>query len=128
MDVEYWGLQQHRLHGRVAPVRAEYGLPIFRLTSSGLSQAVTGDGRVVAQAPMPGSGVLLTAHLSLAGPGRRPLDRWLAPACTGITGLVLVVLLAAARRPPRAPGPGNPNTVLPARAKSFNYKALGLTP
>jgi apolipoprotein N-acyltransferase len=103
MDVEYWGLQQHRLHGRVAPVRAaEYGLPIFRLTSSGLSQAVTGDGRVVAQAPMPGSGVLLTAHLPLAGPGTRPLDRWLAPACTGITGLVLVVLLAAARRPPRA--------------------------
>jgi predicted amidohydrolase len=36
MDVADWGLRQHELHARVAPVRAaEYGIPIFRLASSG---------------------------------------------------------------------------------------------
>src|SRR5215469_12507991 len=41
MDVVDWGKRQHQLHALVAPVRAaEYGLPIFRLASSGISQAV----------------------------------------------------------------------------------------
>ncbi len=64
MDVEYWGRHQHELHTRVAPVRAaEYGIPIFRLASSGISQAVSGDGTVVAQASMPGNGDFLVAKL-----------------------------------------------------------------
>ncbi len=94
MDVEFWGRHQHELHSRVAPVRAaEYGLPIFRVASSGISQAVTGGGRVVAQTPMPGNGAILAASLRLPMRGSLPLDRWLAPICTGTTGLVLAGLL-----------------------------------
>ena len=41
MDVADWGRHQHELHARVAPVRAaEYGIPIFRVASSGISQGV----------------------------------------------------------------------------------------
>src|SRR4029077_6618928 len=57
MDVVDWGEGQHELHARVAPVRAaEYGLPIFRLASSGISQAVDRTGNVLAKAPCPGDG------------------------------------------------------------------------
>lgn len=94
MDVEYWGRHQHELHARVAPVRAaEYGIPIFRLTSSGISQAVDEAGQVVAQAPMPGNGAFLAARLSLPPNGVLPPDRFFAPICTGITVLVLLWLL-----------------------------------
>jgi apolipoprotein N-acyltransferase len=94
MDVEDWGRHQHELHARVAPVRAaEYGIPIFRLCSSGISQAVTGSGQVIAQAPMPGSGDILAATLRLPARGSLPLDRWLAPICVGITGVVMAILL-----------------------------------
>jgi apolipoprotein N-acyltransferase len=94
MDVEDWGRHQHELHTRVAPVRAaEYGLPIFRLASSGISQAVNAGGGLVAEAPMPGNGAFLAADLRLRSLGRLPLDRFLAPLCTAITALVLAVLL-----------------------------------
>jgi len=94
MDVEYWGRHQHELHTRVAPVRAaEYGIPIFRLASSGISQAVAGDGTVVAQAPMPGNGAFLAATLRLPSHGSLPLDRYLAPVCTALTALVTAALL-----------------------------------
>jgi len=97
MDVEYWGRHQHELHTRVAPVRAaEYGIPIFRLTSSGISQAVSVDGTVVAQAPMPGNGAFLAATLRLPPHGSLPLDRFLAPICTAITTLVTAALLLLA--------------------------------
>ena len=73
MDVEDWGRHEHELHARVAPVRAaEYGIPIFRLASSGISQAVAGGGQVVAKAPFPGSGEILSAKLRLA-------NAWFAP-------------------------------------------------
>ena len=94
MDVEEWGRHQHELHSRVAPVRAaEYGIPIFRLASSGISQAVHWDGTVVAQTSFPGSVEILSAKLLLPMRGSLPLDRWLAPVCTGITGVVLLTLL-----------------------------------
>jgi apolipoprotein N-acyltransferase len=94
MDVDDWGRHQHELHSRVAPVRAaEYGVPIFRLASSGISQAVTGGGYVVAQTSMPGSGEILAAQLRLPRHGTLPLDRLLAPLCTGITGMVIAWLL-----------------------------------
>ena len=97
MDVEFWGRHQHELHTRVAPVRAaEYGIPIFRLASSGISQAVAGDGTVVAQAPMPGNGAFLAADLRLPSRGTLPLDRYLAPVCTAITALITAVLLLLA--------------------------------
>jgi apolipoprotein N-acyltransferase len=95
MDVEEWGRHEHELHSRVAPVRAaEYGVPIFRLASSGISQAVTGGGQVVAKASVPGSGEILAAQLRLPRKGSLPVDRWLAPVCTGITAVILGWLLA----------------------------------
>ena len=94
MDVETWGRHQHELHSRVAPVRAaEYGVPIFRLASSGISQAVTGYGSVIAQTPMPGNGEILFAQLRLPRRGSLPLDRVFAPVCTAITAMILAVLL-----------------------------------
>jgi len=94
MDVEDWSRHEHELHTRVAPVRAaEYGLPIFRLSSSGISQAVSADGEVTAQAPMPGSGAFLSANLSLSLHPALPLDRYLAPLCTIIAALVTTALL-----------------------------------
>jgi apolipoprotein N-acyltransferase len=72
---------------------AEYGIPIFRLVSSGISQAVSGYGNVTAQTSFPGSVEILSAQLRLPMRGTLPLDRWLAPAGTGITALVLLTLL-----------------------------------
>ena len=94
MDVEEWGRHQHELHSRVAPVRAaEYGIPIFRLASSGISQAVHWDGTVVARTSFPGSLDILSAKLLLPMRGSLPLDRFLAPLCVGVTGIVTAMLL-----------------------------------
>jgi len=94
MDLEDWGRHQHELHARVAPVRAaEYGIPIFRLASSGISQAVTGGGHVIARTSFPGSVDILSAQLRLPMRGSLPLDRLLAPVCTGITAIVWLTLL-----------------------------------
>jgi apolipoprotein N-acyltransferase len=95
MDVADWGAHQHELHARVAPVRAaEYGIPIFRLASSGISQGVTGSGLVRATAPFPGEGEMIFFGVNL-NPRRRgslPLDRYLAPLCVGVTGLFVAWL------------------------------------
>jgi apolipoprotein N-acyltransferase len=97
MDVEYWGRHQHELHARVAPVRAaEYGIPIFRVASSGISQAVTGGGLVIAQTSIPGNGEIFSAQLRLSRQGSIPLDRCLAPLCTGSTGIITAALLLLA--------------------------------
>ena len=97
MDVEYWGRHQHELHARVAPVRAaEYGIPIFRVASSGISQAVTGGGNVVAQTSVGSYGEIFSAQLRLPRQGSIPLDRYLAPLCTGVTGIVTALLLLLA--------------------------------
>ena len=94
MDVEEWGRHEHELHARVAPLRAaEYGIPIFRLASSGISQAVNRDGDVIAQAPFPGSDDIIAAELPLFSRGSLPLDRYLAPICVGITTVVTAALL-----------------------------------
>jgi apolipoprotein N-acyltransferase len=94
MDVIDWGERQHRLHGRVAPMRAaEYGVPIFRLCSSGISQAVEGGGRVTAIAPFAKEGAVLGATMVLGQPGRRPLDHWLGPGAVGLTTLLVAVFL-----------------------------------
>jgi apolipoprotein N-acyltransferase len=97
MDVDEWGRHQHELHSRVAPVRAaEYGIPIFRVASSGISQAVSWTGNVIAQTKMPGEGEIFSAQLRLPMHGSLPMDRFLAPLCVGITGVVVVVLLLLA--------------------------------
>ncbi len=103
MDVEDWGWHEHQLHSRVAPVRAaDYGIPIFRLASSGVSQAVSGDGCVIAKTSFPGSLDILSAQLRLPARGALPLDRFLAPVCTGITAMVLLTLLILNWRDERA--------------------------
>jgi apolipoprotein N-acyltransferase len=93
MDAEDWGELEHRLHARVAPVRArEYGIPIFRLASSGISQLVDSRGRVVASAPFPGQGQTLEGRLVLGKAGRLPLDRYLAVPAVVAVGALLVYL------------------------------------
>ena len=106
MDVEDWGMRQHALHARIAPVRAaECRVPIFRLASSGISQAVDSTGRVLASAPYPGQGAIIAASLEIGAPRRLPLDRWLAPFASVVTGVVVLVLIASvwAKRPNRKP-------------------------
>ncbi len=99
MDVSDWGEDQHKLHARVAPVRAaEYGVPIFRLASSGISQWVGSDGRVRASAPFPGDEVKLVATLTMAPKGTLPLDRWLGPISAGVTGFLILRFVAKRMR------------------------------
>lgn len=106
MDVADWGEPEHTLHSRVAPLRAaEYGIPIFRVCSSGISQLVSRTGRVLASAPFPGEGEFIGGRLPLNAHPRLPLDRWLAPVCVGLTGLVLLAGLVPKRRPPKEVAP-----------------------
>ena len=90
MDVVEWGAQEHKLHAKIAPVRArEYGIPIFRVASSGASQLVAPDGRVIASAPFPGQGEQLAGLLPLGHTGSLPPDRYLAlPAVLAVLGLI----------------------------------------
>jgi apolipoprotein N-acyltransferase len=95
MDVQDWGAAEHRLHGHVAPVRAaEYGVPIFRVASSGISQLVDTDGRVLATAPCPGVNAQIAGTLELGRAGQLPMDRWLSPACVGACGALILWLIA----------------------------------
>jgi apolipoprotein N-acyltransferase len=90
MDAEDWGAHEHWLHAKIAPVRArELGVPIFRLASSGISQLVMADGRVVATAPFPGQEERIAGKLPMGPPGKQPLDRFLAPpAVICVVGLI----------------------------------------
>ncbi len=81
-----WGEYQHRLHARVAPVRAaEYGVPILRVASSGISQLVNASGTVLATAPFPGQGESFSGSLTLNSPRQKmrtlPSDRYLVWPC-----------------------------------------------
>lgn len=94
MDVVDWGLPQHVLHYRVAPMRAaEYGVPIFRLASSGISQFVNANGVVLAEASCPGVDESLYARLPLAERGALPFDRTLAPGCIVVSALFILFSL-----------------------------------
>jgi apolipoprotein N-acyltransferase len=100
MDVTDWGKPEHELHARVAPIRAaEYGVPIFRLASSGISQYVSPSGRVLAEAPYPGQGAMISATIELGGRGTWPLDRWLAPFANGVVGLIIILLVLSGKGP-----------------------------
>jgi apolipoprotein N-acyltransferase len=99
MDVADWGENQHRLHARVAPVRAaEYGVPIFRLCSSGISQCVARDGQILAAAPYPGEGEMMAGTLRLALPGALPLDRVLVRVALAVTSVLVLGLCVLAAR------------------------------
>lgn len=94
MDAADWGLRQHQLHARVAPVRAaEYGIPIFRVASSGISQLVDRTGVELERAGFPGDGEILGGDLQLSQYGSRPPDRWLAPICVWATGIFCIYSL-----------------------------------
>jgi apolipoprotein N-acyltransferase len=99
MDATYWGAYEHELHARIAPLRAaEYHIPIIRVASSGVSQIVSAYGGTMANAPYPGQGEMVTARMlypaDRSGHGRLPWDRYAAPVCVGLTGLVIIRLLA----------------------------------
>ena len=95
MDVADWGQHQHELHARIAPVRAaEYGIPIFRVASSGISQGVDKTGRVRASAPFPGEGETIFFGAHIGAKGSVPPDRLLARLCVFITGLFLLRTVA----------------------------------
>jgi apolipoprotein N-acyltransferase len=91
MDAQDWGEAEHRLHARTAPVRArEYGIPIFRLASSGISQLVDARGRVVASTNFPGQGERLEGRPTMGAAGRLPIDRYIAvPAVVAAVGLLV---------------------------------------
>ncbi len=93
MDLMDWGEHQHQLHARVAPVRAaEYGIPIFRLASSGISQSVSAIGNERSRAPFPGQGETLFASFPPLCGGSVPIDRFLAPLAVAVTGVTLLLL------------------------------------
>jgi apolipoprotein N-acyltransferase len=99
MDVVDWGRHEHELHARVARVRAaEYGVPIFRVASSGLSQLVEGSGRERAGLDFPGQHQIISGTMIPASAAALPLDRWLAPIATGLTGLLLGWFLITSRK------------------------------
>ena len=96
MDVETWGQHQHELHARIAPVRAaEYGIPIFRVASSGISQGVEKTGRVQSTAPFPGEGEAIFFGAHIGGKGSVPPDRLLAMLCVFITVVFVFRTIAA---------------------------------
>jgi apolipoprotein N-acyltransferase len=93
MDVIDWGEHQHELHGRIAPARAsEYGLPIFRVASSGISQNVDATGQILSSAPTGAEGAIIGGRVLLRGPGRLPLDRWIAPISVAVTGTMVLFI------------------------------------
>jgi apolipoprotein N-acyltransferase len=103
MDVVEWGRHQHELHARVASVRAaEYGIPIFRLASSGIWQGVSRWPWQNVTAPFPGEGEMIFFGPTVNRTGSLPLDRWLAPLCVGVTGLFVIWLVAENVRRKRA--------------------------
>jgi apolipoprotein N-acyltransferase len=98
MDVVEWGRHEHELHARVARVRAaEYGIRIFRVASSGISQLVDRFGIERASAGFPGEKEMLSGSVIIEHAGSLPIDRWIGPIAVAITGLV-ILFLAVPRR------------------------------
>jgi apolipoprotein N-acyltransferase len=97
MDAALWGASQHELHARIGSLRAaEYGLPVFRMTTSGFSEVIDSHGQVLARSSVPGQGDIIVGTLDLRGPGRVPVDRQLVFAGMGVSAIVLlrVILMA----------------------------------
>lgn len=82
MDAGTWGESEHELHGRIGPMRAaEYGVPVVRVCSSGISQIVDQWGHLLESAPYPGQGAVFSSSRIRMGTGHLPWDRWAAPVC-----------------------------------------------
>jgi apolipoprotein N-acyltransferase len=98
MDVYEWGARQHELHAHVAPMRSmEYGLPIFRVCSSGISQLLDDNGCLKASAPFPGDNEVLSGRLEFRGPVSLPIDHHLGPVSIVVSSAALVLALARGR-------------------------------
>ena len=96
MDVTDWGQHQHELHARIAPVRAaEYGIPIFRVASSGISQGVEKTGRVQSSATFLGEGETIFFGAHIAAKGSVPPDRLLATLSVFVTVVFVIRTFAA---------------------------------
>jgi apolipoprotein N-acyltransferase len=96
MDVETWGQHQHELHARIAPVRAaEYGIPIFRVASSGISQGVNRLGLVRSRAHFPGEGEGIFFGATIGGKGSVPPDRLLGRLSVFVTVVFVFRTIAA---------------------------------
>ncbi len=94
MDIVEWGAHQHELHARVGPVRAsEYGLPIFRLSSSGISQIINDRGIVEAFGGFPEQGKVISGEIVFSEKGKLPWDRHVAPLASAFTGICSVWML-----------------------------------
>jgi apolipoprotein N-acyltransferase len=104
MDVADWGRAEHELHGRIAPMRAaEYTVPVFRLGSSGISQFVRSDGRVMETAPFPGQDAMLNAQMELTAPGHIPVDRPLTQLALVLTAALILYMIVEAWWSPKLP-------------------------
>ena len=104
MDIVDWGKRQHELHARIAPIRAaEYGIPIFRVASSGISQLVDSCGHTLATAPFPGDGAMLSGVLEIRSMGHLPLDRGFALVATCLSCLIATLSLLRRNRRPNTP-------------------------
>jgi apolipoprotein N-acyltransferase len=109
MDVSDWGRHEHELHARIAPVRAaEYGIPIFRIASSGISQSVDNMGYVRASAPFPGEVATVKDVLTFRKPGSLPLDRVIAPISVFVTAAAIGCLVFTLLRRKRQLVKSNP--------------------
>ncbi|RYD35494.1 MAG: hypothetical protein EOP86_08325 [Verrucomicrobiaceae bacterium] len=133
MDAIHWGEAQHRLSAKLASTRAvEYGVPVVRVASSGVSLMLDAAGRTLAEGSVPGRGEIVSAVISLSGHARRPWDRHAAAACSWAAGLLVTLALAlsfvderrrkrearnakAAAPPDCPPSPPAKSALLPAR-------------
>jgi len=89
VDPISWGAYEHVLDARNTPIRAaEYGVPVIRVCSSGISQAVSPSGYEIATASFPGQGELLVAQLPMQA-GSRPIDVLLALPAGLLFGIVI---------------------------------------
>jgi apolipoprotein N-acyltransferase len=114
MDVVDWGKHEHQLHALVAPMKAaEYGIPIFRVASSGVSQLVARDGSVLCSLPFPAQGQIIAGEIRLALLGRVPLDRYLAPFASGLTALLVCWFVGSSVWRKRAASSEESNSVDP---------------
>jgi predicted amidohydrolase len=96
MDVIDWGKAEHELNARQSRLRAaEYGIPILRVASSGISQYISTTGHKELTASFGGAGEALACELAPADPAPRrlPLDSGLAPLCSIATGAAGLLLL-----------------------------------
>lgn len=94
MDPVKWGEYERRmLHGRLAPVRAaEYGIPVFGVWSSGVSQLVDRHGQIIATAGYPGQRKMIAGRFNLKNHGSIPPDRPLAIGSVAATALLIIFL------------------------------------